>query len=191
MECMFAVRLLLGLLKGGLIGGLVGYGLAAAGFGVSAALIAYPVAAVVGILVALFAGRPVWAEDSRIQIYLKMGVGALFAPGLLFLARRFLTMGLPFDASVLPGVSKLQSAPSLGMFAVSALAMVGAVLAAFYDADNSPSEEAEKKEANGSDPKKASSSKRRISAEVAAITGLADSEIEEAEETRSRRATKE
>jgi len=189
MDCMFAVRMLLGLLKGGLIGGLVGYGLAVAGLGVTSALIAYPIAALVGVLVALIAGKPVWAEDSKIQVYLKMGVGALFAPGLLFLARRFLTMGLPFDAGVLPGVSQLQSAPAIGMFAVSALAMVGAVLAAFYDADNSPDGQGDDKEAQSS--KKASASKRRISAEVAAITGLDVSEIEEAEEARSRQASKE
>ena len=56
-----AVRLILGLLKGLILGGLVGYGLAAAGFGVPGALVAYASAAPVGVLVAAVAVKPIWA----------------------------------------------------------------------------------------------------------------------------------
>ena len=198
---MFLVRLFLGLLKGIVVGGLVGWGLAATGL--AAPAFAYVAAALVGILVAMVAGKPVWAKDARIQIYLKMAAGALLGPGLLFLTRKFLTIGLPFETSLLPGVAAAPGV-SIGMFAVTSLALVGAVLAGFYDADNSAEDgnssaqgdatnQGAQSSKNTTAAKRAASKpaagKQRIANEIAAITGLDPSEFEavEAERARSRK----
>jgi hypothetical protein len=163
----FILRLLFGLLKGIVLGALIGYGLAAAGVAVPSALIAYPVAAGLGMLLALVAGKPIWAKGARIEVGMKAAAGALVVPGMLWLIRRFLTMGVPFD---LP--SKLGFEPSgatLGMFGMTGLAMAGAVLAGFFDADNQPGAKEE-----GADKTSASEAKKRI-----ATTGGAASEADE------------
>ena len=54
----FPVRLLVGLIKGIVVGGLIGFALAAAGAGTLSGWIAYPMAAVAGALIATIAGWP-------------------------------------------------------------------------------------------------------------------------------------
>lgn len=132
------IRLLKGLAKGLLLGALIGWGLAAAGFAVPGALVAYPAAALAGAIVALVAGKPIWAEGARIEVGLKAGVGALLAPALMFAVRRWLTMAVPFDVGFLPGVEVASGGLGLGTFAITSLAIIGAVLAGFYDADHKP-----------------------------------------------------
>jgi hypothetical protein len=90
------IRLVLGLLKGLAIGGLVGFGLAKLGLAAPAALFAYTAAALVGALVGLIAGKPIWAADGRIEAGLKAGFGALLATGLMALARS-LGFAMPVD----------------------------------------------------------------------------------------------
>jgi hypothetical protein len=173
------VRLIVGLLKGLVLGAFVGYGLAAAGFGIPGALVAYASAALLGVLVALVAGKPIWAKGARIEVGMKALAGALLAPGILWLVRRFVAMALPFDAGALPGLEALsgQSA-TVGTFAVTSLALVAATLAAFYDVDNQP-------EATGSAGKaSAAAEKQRIAAsspgeEVDAEAEAAESEAAE------------
>jgi hypothetical protein len=132
-------RLILGVLKGLVLGALVGFGLAAAGMAVPGALVAYPAALAVGVLMALVAGKPIWAKDARVEVMMKAGAGALLGPGFMWLARRFLTMGLPLDVSTLPGLgSAAGQAITLGTFAVTSLALVAAILGGFYDADHEP-----------------------------------------------------
>jgi hypothetical protein len=182
---MFIVRLFFGLLKGLIIGGLVGWGLAAAGM--TGAAFAYGGAAVVGVLVAMIAGKPIWADDSRIQVILKMVAGALLAPGLLLLVRKFLPLGLPFDTAILPGVASIKNA-TIGGFALTSLATVGAVLAAFYDADNSESKNSDTASSKGprieasAEPKRVAS--QSSASEIAAITGLDAAEIQAIENDR-------
>lgn len=175
------LRLFIGLLKGLIVGGLLGYGVAALGFGVPGALVAYAGAALVGVAVALVAGKPIWARDARIEVGMKMAAGAIFAPGLMWLSRRFLTMDLPLDAALLPGLEALQGqALVLGTFAVTSLALVAGVLAGFFDADNQPTPEDAK--ANS-----AKSAKQRI---AAASDGDADAELEAAEDEAAERRQK-
>ena len=131
------VRLLIGLLKGLILGALVGYGVAALGFGAPGALVAYLGAALVGMMVALIAGKPIWVKDARIEVGMKALAGAILAPGLMWLSRRFLTMDLPLDPTLLPGVA-LDGSVAIGTFAVTSLALVAGVLAGFFDADNQP-----------------------------------------------------
>lgn len=144
------LRLLLGIVKGVVLGGLVGYGLAAIGFFAPGAVIAYLAAAVVGALIALIAGKPIWQKDSRIEVGMKAVAGAVLAPLLLLAVRHWLTMELPLDvAALLPGLDAAQGQTlTLGGFAVSSLALVAAVVGGFFDADNEPAEkDAEKSKA--------------------------------------------
>ena len=177
-------RLIMGLVKGLVLGALVGYGLAAAGMGAPGALIAYPVAVVVGVLTALVAGKPIWAKDARIEAGTKAIAAAILAPGLMWLARSYATMGLPFDPSALPGLEGLAGSElTLGTFAVTSVAMVAALLAGFFDADNSPSSDGE-----SSGDKTKGTSKKRIAVddEAAAAELLAELEAEEAESAAGR-----
>lgn len=160
----------MGLLKGLIIGGLIGYGLAVAGMALPGAFIAYPVAAVVGVVVALFAGKPIWAKGAHIEVGMKAGAGALLAPGLMWLVRRFLTMSMPFDVSSLPGLDHVHGTPAVGLFAITSLAAVAALLAGFYDADNQPEPEQPAAAAKGS--------KKRVATDD---TGAAEAEAAELE----------
>jgi hypothetical protein len=135
-------RLIVGLFKGLLVGVLVGYGLAAAGL--TATWLAYIAAVVMGMLLALVAGKPIWAKDARIEVGMKAAAGAVIAPLLLLAVRSLIHVGLPFDPTSLPGLASLSAEGlTLGTFSVTAFAMVAAALAAFYDADNSPTPESQ------------------------------------------------
>ncbi|RLB65278.1 MAG: hypothetical protein DRI90_02435 [Deltaproteobacteria bacterium] len=178
-----ALRLIVGLLKGLVLGGLVGYGLLAAGL--SWGWLAYPAAALVGVLVAMVAGKPIWAEDARIEVGMKSAAGAILAPGMMWLVRHFLTMGLPFDPSALPGLASVSaSSVTLGTFFVTSLALVGAVLAGFFDADNQPGGAEQK----GASQAKAGRSKQRIATEGrSADISAAEAEAAEAEAAQRQR----
>jgi len=176
-------RLLTGLIKGLLIGALVGYGLAAVGL--SWGWMAYVMAAVSGVLVALIAGKPIWAKDARIEVGMKAAAGALLGPGLMWLVRSFLTMPLPFDASTLPALDQLASSGlTLGTFSVTALALVAGVLGAFYDVDNDAKEPAEGK-AKG---EKTAAGKKRIDAGSDAAADLEAAELEASEAEAAQRS---
>jgi hypothetical protein len=131
-------RLLIGLVKGLLIGALLGFGLAKLGLGAPIALIAYPAAALCGVLVGLVAGKPIWAKDAKIEAGMKAFVGAILGAGLMFAARKWLTMEV---ALPLQGLVEAKAASgAIGMLAITSLAMITAVLGGFYEADNDPSE---------------------------------------------------
>lgn len=131
-------RLLIGLVKGLVIGGLLGFGLAKLGLGAPIALVAYPAAALAGILVGLVAGKPIWAKDAKIEAGMKAFVGAILAAGLMFAARKWLTMGVALPLQGIVGAEA--SAGALGTLAITSLAMITAVLGGFYEADNDPAE---------------------------------------------------
>ncbi len=190
-------RLLVGLLKGLLIGALVGGALVAAGLGTPGVLVAYPAAAAAAILVSLIAGKKIWEPDGRLQFMLKAVVGLLLGPGLLWLVRTFLQLPLP-DLASLPGVSSLPGVAALhgpltaGSFAVTSLALVAAVVGAFYDADNTPgAADAKSKGAAAKGAAKGAKPQKRVDPELAALTGLDASEIEAVEaEAEARKADK-
>jgi hypothetical protein len=173
-------RLLIGVLKGLLLGALVGYGLAAAGM--SWPFMFYVGASVVGVLIALVAGKPIWAEDARIEVGMKALAGAILAPGLMWLARTFLSVGLPFDVSSLPGLAMLPShGLTLGTFSVSALAMVAALLGGFYDVDNQP------RPAGEVGKRVATTSKQRVAEDESAADEAAEPEAADADAKREKR----
>ncbi|AUX48063.1 hypothetical protein SOCE26_095900 [Sorangium cellulosum] len=138
-------RLILGIVKGLIVGGLVGFGLAKLGFAAPIAIIAYLAAALAGVLVGLIAGKPIWAKDAKIEAGMKAFVGALLGVGLMFAARKWLTMPVPLPLGELGGANPslgeaAGTAGTFGGLAITSLAAIAALLGGFYEADNDPSE---------------------------------------------------
>lgn len=131
------VRLLIGIVKGLIVGGLLGFAIAKLGFVAPGALVAYLAAPIAGILIGLVAGKPIWAKDAKIEAGMKAGVGALLAVGLMYATRRWLNVQLPFAIGPL-GEAAPGAVGTLGGLAVTSLALVAAVLGGFYEADNTP-----------------------------------------------------
>lgn len=94
------MRVLLGLLKGGVVG--LGLGFAAFKLGIASGLLAYLVYGAVGFLVGVVAGKPIWRQETLWTPVLKGVVGFLIALGLTWLARKGL------------GGAKLELATGLG-----------------------------------------------------------------------------
>lgn len=164
------VRILLGVLKGLMVGGLVGFGVAKLGFSAPGGWVAYPAAALVGVLIGLVAGKPIWAKDARIEAGMKAGVGLVVGVGLMFAIRKWLGFALPLDLGALTAAndSLNQTTPSFGGSAITSLTAVAVLLGAFYDADNTPEPEEQPGQKAGA---KASGNKR-IGAELEADDDL-------------------
>lgn len=158
-------RLLVGLVKGFIVGGLLGFAVAKLGFVAPGAVIAYLAAAAAGALVGLIAGRPIWAKEAKIEAGMKAVVGALLGAGLMFAVRKWLGIPLPMSLGALSAenVSLLQSGANgtIGGLAVTSLAVVAAVLGGFYEVDNTPDEGGAKK-ASGARVDEGAKSKARI-----------------------------
>lgn len=176
-------RLLVGILKGLVLGGLLGFGLLKLGLAFPPAVVAYLAAAVTGILIGLVAGKPIWAKDARIEAGMKAGVGALLGLGLMFAARRWLTMEVPAGLLTVTGAVAPAEAGkgSLGNFAMTSLAAIAAMLGGFYDADNTP----EPEKAEGKDEKKPEQ-KARI-AQPPADEEIEDEVAEESEKKKEKK----
>jgi hypothetical protein len=129
-------RLLIGIVKGLILGALLGYGLVRLGEGSPSAILAYPAAALTGVLIGLVAGKPIWAKDAKIEAGTKAVVGALLALGLMAAARTWLLVPLPFSVGALA-----PEHATVGGFAMSSLAAIAALLGGFYEADNDSSGE--------------------------------------------------
>ncbi len=130
-------RLLIGIVKGILLGALLGLGLVKLGMAMPFAIVAYLAAAVTGVLIGLIAGKPIWAKDAKIEAGTKAFVGALLSLGLMAAARQWL-MGIeiPFALG-----SLAPEHATLGGFAMTSLAAIAGLLGGFYEADNDPSSE--------------------------------------------------
>lgn len=138
-------RLLIGIVKGLIVGALVGFGLAKLGLAAPGAVVAYLAAALTGVLIGLVAGKPIWAKDAKVEAGMKAFVGALLGAGLMYAARRWLTMELPVSIGALSAANSSlgeasTSAGTLGGTAMTSLAAIAAVLGGFYEADNDASE---------------------------------------------------
>jgi chromate transport protein ChrA len=153
-------RLLIGIVKGVILGGLLGFGVAKLGFPAPPALIAYLAAAVAGVLVGLIAGKPIWAKDAKMEAGMKAVIGALLASGLMYAARRFLTMPVPIALGPLGATA--ESANTVGALALTSVATVAGLLGGFYEADNTPGETADGAKEKAKEP----SSKKRIAPSV-------------------------
>lgn len=124
------LRLLFGVVKGLVVGGLLGFGLVQIWPGALPAFMAYVAAPLAGVIVGLIAGKPIWAEGGKIEAGLKAGAGAVLGALLMWGTRALLD-----GVSLAPfGVADA----ALGSWAITSLALVAATLGAFYDADNTP-----------------------------------------------------
>ena len=187
-------RLLIGIVKGVVIGGLLGFALVKLGLGMPGAVIAYLAAAITGVVIGLVAGKPIWAKDAKIEAGMKAVVGALLGAGLMYAARRWLTIPLPFALPNLAGANEsLQELPktagTFGGVAMTALAAIAALLGGFYEADNTPEAEGDKAKATPAGAKKdAKAGSKRIAA--AADPSELDELDGEADPANARRAKK-
>lgn len=170
-------RLLLGLLKGLVVGGLFGFGIAnIPGLQAPGAVAHYLLAAAAGVLVGLVAGKPIWAKDAKIEAGMKAAVGALLGAGLMFAVRSWLKVPLPDIAALakyaVPNTSLNEATGghgTIGGLALTSFAVVTAVLGAFYDADNTPSAEDKSAKPAGTSATKESDKTRLAAAKQAAI----------------------
>ena len=81
------MRVIIGLVKGLIVGGGIGYGLLRLGW--TSGVLAYVACAVVGALVGVVAGRAPWKAETIWTPVLKMIVGALIGVGLAALGTHF------------------------------------------------------------------------------------------------------
>lgn len=165
-------RLIVGLILGTVIGAVVAavlvQGLGMALF--SNAVFAYLAAAATGVITGLVAGKPIWAADGKIEAGLKAFFGILLGLGAMFVLRTWANVHL--DLSMLKA-----GEGALGDLPAASLPLIAAVLAGFYEIDNSPS--ADKKDddaAAGGSAKKAAGKKVRVADEDESVE---DDEAEE------------
>jgi len=168
-------RLIVGLILGTVIGAVVAavlvQGLGMALF--SNAVFAYLAAAATGVITGLVAGKPIWSADGKIEAGLKAFFGVLLALGGMFALRTWANVHL--DLSMLKA-----GEGALGSLPAASLPIIAAVLAGFYEIDNSPSADGEKKDSAASaSSKKGSGKKVRVADEDE------EAEDEEAEEPAS------
>src|SRR4051794_36033136 len=137
-------RLIVGLVLGTVIGAVVaavlvqGLGLTVFA-GSSGAVFAYLAAAATGVITGLVAGKPIWAADGKIEAGLKAFFGILLGLGGMFALRTWANLEL--DLSMLKAGHDV-----LGHLPAASLPIIAAVLAGFYELDNSPSAEGDKKD---------------------------------------------
>jgi hypothetical protein len=106
------VRVLLGIVKGGLIGAAVGFGAAKVGFG--GGITAWVVYGVVGFLTGIVCGRALWRQETLVTPLLKGIVGVLIGLGLYWVATKVLGgMTLPLTAALGAPNAPLVQVPQL------------------------------------------------------------------------------
>jgi hypothetical protein len=155
-------RLIVGLILGTVIGAVVAavlvQGLGMALF--SNAVFAYLAAAATGVITGLVAGKPIWSADGKIEAGLKAFFGILLGLGGMFVLRTWVNFDL--DLSML----KAGEGP-LGALPAASLPIIAAVLAGFYEIDNSPSEGDKKDDdsSSGASSKKGAGKKVRVADE--------------------------
>jgi hypothetical protein len=167
-------RLIVGLILGAIIGAVVAAVLVQ-GLGMmlfSNAVFAYLAAAATGVITGLVAGKPIWSADGKIEAGLKAFFGILLGLGGMFVLRTWANVHL--DLSMLKA-----GEGGLGELPAASLPIIAAVLAGFYEIDNSPSSDADKKEegSGSASSKKGSGKKVRVVEEDEAVE---DDEVEEA-----------
>jgi hypothetical protein len=126
-------RLIVGLLLGAVIGAaaaaMLVQGLGISSFATSGGILAYLAAAVTGAVTGLVAGKPIWSADGKIEAGLKSFFGALLALGGMFALRTW----APVDVDL----SMLKAGHGhVGDLPAASLPVIAAVLAAFFELDN-------------------------------------------------------
>lgn len=127
------VGLFLGMVSGAILAAAIVQGLGVVSFADSAlgAAGAYLAAALTGVVTGLVAGKPIWSADGKIEAVLKAFFGALIALGGMFVLRQW--AHVPVDLTAL----KASNGPTdLGQLPAVSLPIIAAVLAAFFELDN-------------------------------------------------------
>lgn len=124
------LRLLFGVLKGGVIGAVAGY--AASQVGISSGLLAILVYGGIGALVGLFCGRPVWRQETIWTSILKAVFGFGLGVGAAFAARKWLG-GVHVPLAFIPGAVD-HALPEVPALLGSA---IGVLYGAFVELDDS------------------------------------------------------
>ena len=121
-------RLLLGLLKGALVGGGLG-AIVVFGLGLTTltGFLAYATAITAGVIVALVAGKPIWTKGAWVEVLLKAVAAAPVAAGLVFALGHLLrsTLSLGSFGNGTPSQLPLVILP-----------LVATLLAIFFEIDN-------------------------------------------------------
>jgi len=171
-------RLFVGLFLGGIIGAIIaavlvqGLGVMSFADSTLGAAGAYLAAAVTGVLTGLVAGKPIWSADGKIEAGLKAFFGALIALGGMFVLRQWVHINVDLHAL------KASNGPAeIGQLPALSLPIIAAVLAGFFELDNSGDKDAKKEDGQG-DAKAGNDKKVRVSGDS---ESGADGEEEEEE----------
>jgi hypothetical protein len=166
-------RLLFGVVKGVLVGGLLGLLLVKGlGLTVFGAILAYLFAVLAGVLTGLVAGKPIWAKGARIEAGLKAFVGALLGAGVMFILRKWVPIHMDLGAF---GIGVLGDLP------IASLPVVATGLAMLYEIDNTGGDEPEEADA--------AKSKKRVDAGAAASDVSLEEALEQ-EDAKQRRSAR-
>lgn len=156
-------RLFVGLFLGGIIGAIIaailvqGLGVMSFADSTLGAAGAYLAAAITGVLTGLVAGKPIWSADGKIEAGLKAFFGALIALGGMFVLRQW--VHVPVDLHAL----KASNGPTdLGQLPAVSLPIIAAVLAGFFELDNSGDKDKKEEEKAGAPKSAAGNSKVRV-----------------------------
>lgn len=124
------LRLVLGIVLGALVGAAVA-ALAVKVLMITTlgALVAYPMAVLVGVLTGLVAGKPIWAKGARIEAGLKAVFGALLAAGLMYALRTW--VGFEVDLSAF-GLGQ----GALGQLSAVVFPTIAVLLSLVFEVDN-------------------------------------------------------
>ncbi|MGZ3428910.1 MAG: hypothetical protein ACXVCV_19795 [Polyangia bacterium] len=138
------MRVIIGLVKGLIVGGGIGYGLLRLGW--TSGVLAYVACAVVGALVGVVAGRAPWKAETIWTPVLKMIVGALIGVGLAALGTHF---GPDSEVYVKPLQTGLEHVPFRSGPILAPI--IGIIYGIFVEWDDGGKEAAAAKKAEGGD----------------------------------------
>ncbi len=124
------LRLVWSVVIAGLVGGAVAaIAVKLLGIVTLSALAAYPLAVLVGVIVGLLAGKPVWVPGARVEAGLKAAFGALVAAGLMYALRAWVGFELDLSSAGL-------GQGAAGLLPVIAFPAVALVLSLLFEVDN-------------------------------------------------------
>jgi hypothetical protein len=124
------LRVVVGLLKGAVVGGALGFGALKLGVGGGAA--AFVTYALIGALVGMICGKPPWRQDTFWTSALK-GIGGTIVGVLLYLGGRKLLGGVPLT---LPAALGAPPDAKIGELPVILGPLIGALWGAFVEVDD-------------------------------------------------------
>lgn len=123
------VGLVLGIVIGGALAAALVKGLGVTTFVAGGWALAYLAAAATGVVTGLVAGKPIWSADGKIEAGLKAFFGGLLAAGAMFALRSWVKVDVDLGA-LGAGAGPVGELPAV------ALPGIAALLAAFFELDN-------------------------------------------------------